>query len=84
MRCWILTPFVDIVKDGGVNPNDIKALILSHWHYDHSGNLARLAKSTDVIVGPGFKKTHEPGYPYVSSLRGESVGHAVPPRRVRC
>lgn len=51
------------MKDGGVNPDEIKALILSHWHYDHSGNIARLNKKTDVIVGPGSKKAFEPGYP---------------------
>lgn len=29
---------VDIIKDGGVDPNEIEALILSHWHYGESGS----------------------------------------------
>ncbi|KAK4498359.1 hypothetical protein PRZ48_011017 [Zasmidium cellare] len=54
---------IDIVKDGGVDPDEISALILSHWHYDHSGNLARLNPKTDLVVGPGFKEAFLPGYP---------------------
>jgi glyoxylase-like metal-dependent hydrolase (beta-lactamase superfamily II) len=25
----------EILKDGGLNLNDVKAFILSHWHFDH-------------------------------------------------
>ncbi|KAF7190678.1 Cytochrome P450 monooxygenase [Pseudocercospora fuligena] len=54
---------VDILRDGGVDPDRLKALILSHWHFDHSGDLSRLALSTDVIVGPGFNERFQPGWP---------------------
>jgi glyoxylase-like metal-dependent hydrolase (beta-lactamase superfamily II) len=34
----------------------------SHHHPDHTGNSSLSPPSTDLIVGPGFKKTL-PGYP---------------------
>lgn len=53
----------DILRSGHVDPDNLQALILSHWHYDHSGNIARLKPETNLIVGPGFKEAFEPGYP---------------------
>lgn len=35
----------------------------SHHHPDHTGNPAGFPSTTDLIVGPGFKKTFLPGYP---------------------
>ena len=58
----------DILREGGVNVEKLKALILSHWHYDHSGNISRLHPSTDLIVGPGFKAAFEPGFPQSTSV----------------
>ena len=49
---------VDFGKDGG-----IEAVILSHWHFDHIGDIASLPKAVDVVVGPTFRDVMMPGYP---------------------
>lgn len=35
----------------------------SHWHWDHIGDPTTFPKSTDLVVGPGFKDNFLPGYP---------------------
>lgn len=54
---------LDIIVEGGINLDGLKALILSHWHFDHCGNLAALPKSAKVLVGPGFRDAFLPGFP---------------------
>jgi glyoxylase-like metal-dependent hydrolase (beta-lactamase superfamily II) len=51
----------DILKDGGLNLNDVKAFILSHWHFDHCNSMQREVSSspaTDVsqaAILPNFR-----------------------------
>ncbi|KPI37070.1 uncharacterized protein AB675_3711 [Cyphellophora attinorum] len=52
-----------ILADSGVRVEEIEAMILSHWHFDHTGNLARLSTATKLVVGPGFRDEFLPGYP---------------------
>ena len=47
----------------GIKPRDIQAVILSHHHWDHIGDLTTFPKSTKVVVGPGFKEALLPFYP---------------------
>ncbi|KAH7079853.1 beta-lactamase-like protein [Paraphoma chrysanthemicola] len=54
---------IDILEAGGVQRDALQAVILSHWHYDHCGDPARLDKKTDLVVGQGFKDKFYPGYP---------------------
>lgn len=54
---------LDIVSKEGVRLDDIEALLLSHWHFDHSGAPSKLSKKTQVVVGPGFREAFLPGYP---------------------
>lgn len=54
---------VDILKEHGVAPESIKAIIWSHSHWDHIGDPSTFPNSTDLVVGPGFKKAMLPAYP---------------------
>lgn len=43
----------------------IAAVIWSHYHWDHMGNVSLFPSSTSLVVGPGFQSspTLLPGYP---------------------
>lgn len=47
----------------GVKSSDIDAVIWSHHHWDHTGDMTTFPTSTSLIVGPGFKKAYTPAYP---------------------
>ncbi|QKX63861.1 uncharacterized protein TRUGW13939_11032 [Talaromyces rugulosus] len=50
-------------KEKNVNADQVDAVVWSHFHYDHTGNIQRFPPSTKIIVGPGFTKEFLPGYP---------------------
>ncbi|KAL8734396.1 MAG: hypothetical protein Q9166_001594 [cf. Caloplaca sp. 2 TL-2023] len=65
-RGWSVTVekgVADILKDGGVEPKSINAIIWSHFHWDHTGDPSTFPHSTDLVVGPGFTEAFTPGYP---------------------
>lgn len=47
----------------GITTKSISAVIWSHHHFDHRGDLSPFELNTEVIVGPGFMKAYSPGYP---------------------
>ncbi|KAH8924693.1 metallo-beta-lactamase superfamily protein [Atractiella rhizophila] len=55
----------DQLKDNNLPLESIDAIIWSHSHLDHIGDSSLFPKTTDLIVGPGFKsnKAAFPGYP---------------------
>lgn len=46
-----------------VADGSISSIIMSHHHWDHTGDPTTFPPSTEIIVGPGFKDAHLPGYP---------------------
>lgn len=52
-----------ILAQRGLRPADIDTIILSHSHFDHIGDLAVFPPATNLVVGPGSRKTIVPGYP---------------------
>jgi glyoxylase-like metal-dependent hydrolase (beta-lactamase superfamily II) len=59
----VLKDLRQILEEGGVNPSSIEAVIWSHYHFDHIGDLSRFDSSTALVVGPGFGQEMLPGYP---------------------
>lgn len=47
----------------GVHSKDIEAVVWSHHHFDHTGNMNTFPPSTALIVGSGFKEAMTPAYP---------------------
>ncbi|KAK3940208.1 N-acyl homoserine lactonase AttM [Diplogelasinospora grovesii] len=47
----------------GIRTADIEAVIWSHNHFDHIGDMSRFPHSTDLVVGPGVRAASWPGYP---------------------
>ncbi|KIW31721.1 uncharacterized protein PV07_03321 [Cladophialophora immunda] len=53
----------EILEEKGIDLRQINAVVWSHWHWDHSGDMSQFPASTEVVVGPGFKESFMPGYP---------------------
>ena len=54
-----------ILRESGVDVDGgaIETIIWSHHHWDHVGDPATFPGSTELVVGPGFKDAHMPGFP---------------------
>ncbi|KAF4546697.1 N-acyl homoserine lactonase [Lasiodiplodia theobromae] len=65
---------VDVLAAGGLRPDAIEAVVWSHHHWDHTGDLTRFpAASTKLVVGPGFTQAFGAGWPAVEGapVKGE-------------
>jgi len=63
---WTITSKSDMasmLRSRGIPPSSIDAIIWSHNHFDHIGDLSTFPSTTKLIVGPGFKASYFPGYP---------------------
>jgi glyoxylase-like metal-dependent hydrolase (beta-lactamase superfamily II) len=52
----------DLLAAGPVKPEEIDVVVLSHLHFDHSGDVGRFPQS-QILVGPGTRQCIQPGYP---------------------
>ena len=53
----------DILRENGIQLEDVEALIWSHSHWDHTGDPSTFPLTAKLIVGPGTKSDSLPGYP---------------------
>lgn len=50
-------------SDLKIRSADIQAVIWSHNHFDHIGDVSTFPTSTDLVVGPGVRAISWPGWP---------------------
>lgn len=50
-------------QEPAVRSKHIEAVVWSHHHFDHIGDISTFPKSTDLVLGPGIKSLCWPAYP---------------------
>ncbi|KAL2825380.1 beta-lactamase-like protein [Aspergillus pseudoustus] len=53
----------EILQGNGESLSAVEAVIWSHHHFDHVGDITTFPATTHIIVGPGFTDHYTPGYP---------------------
>ena len=79
---------INLIKQAGLTPRDVKLIVLTHTHYDHAGNLNALQKYTGakVMVHKNEFKDLQNGFTPIpdgmGSLTGfiSRLGRAIIPR----
>ncbi|KAH6964659.1 beta-lactamase-like protein [Fusarium avenaceum] len=70
----------EILTKGGFELQRLKAIVWSHWHWDHIGDGSKFPDSTDIVVGPGFTQNFIPGWPEDPEsfvLASDLAGHYI-------
>ncbi|KIL89306.1 hypothetical protein FAVG1_07700 [Fusarium avenaceum] len=70
----------EILTKGGFDLQQLKAIVWSHWHWDHIGDGSKFPDSTDIVVGPGFTQNFIPGWPEDPEsfvLASDLAGHYI-------
>ncbi|PPQ68323.1 hypothetical protein CVT24_004805 [Panaeolus cyanescens] len=83
---WIKTTYpvhvsqdaLESLTNGGIKPSEIDYVILSHIHWDHTGNTAPFTKAR-FLVGAACKPLLTPGYP--TDPNGRFATDLLPPDR---
>ncbi|KAJ5710478.1 hypothetical protein N7488_004634 [Penicillium malachiteum] len=53
----------EILKESQVYQQDNNAIIFSHHHFDHIGDMNQFPSPTEVVVDPGFQNAYLPAWP---------------------
>ena len=53
----------DMLAEQGIAPSQVEAVVFSHHHFDHTGDMSKFPGSTKVVVGPGYRDEYLPGWP---------------------
>lgn len=68
---------VDIIDSDpgytGITSSDISAVIWSHHHFDHRGDMSRFPAHTKLIVGPGLLQEYLHSEVHESEIKGHEV-----------
>ncbi|KAF7360607.1 Metallo-beta-lactamase superfamily protein [Mycena venus] len=75
-----LEPYKDIttlLQDGGIALSSIDAVIWSHAHFDHVGDMSKFPNTTGLIIGGATDISTFPGNPNSTLQVSDLVGHKI-------
>lgn len=63
--CDVKQNVAEILQENGVDVagGEIEAVVWSHWHFDHTGDVSTFPSSTALVAGAGVRDALLPGYP---------------------
>ncbi|KAG6807517.1 hypothetical protein H0H93_001531 [Arthromyces matolae] len=51
---------IDLLTEGGIHPESINAVIWSHSHFDHTGDMSKFPGKTQLFIGKGTARDTYP------------------------
>ncbi|KAK7055319.1 Metallo-beta-lactamase superfamily protein [Favolaschia claudopus] len=73
-------PYKDVtqlLQNGGIDLASINAVIWSHAHFDHVGDMSKFPNSTNLIIGPATDTSVYPGNPNATLQASDFAGHDI-------
>ncbi|KAK0468557.1 beta-lactamase-like protein [Armillaria novae-zelandiae] len=62
---------------GGVELDSVNAVIWSHTHFDHIGDISTFPSTTELVVGPGTDLQTYPEHEDAHLIESDTAGHRV-------
>ncbi|KAJ7334280.1 beta-lactamase-like protein [Mycena albidolilacea] len=67
----------DLLQDGGISLASIDAVIWSHSHFDHIGDMSKFPNTTGLVIGSETDVSTYPDFPNATLLASDFAGHQV-------
>ncbi|KAH7927167.1 hypothetical protein BV22DRAFT_1032176 [Leucogyrophana mollusca] len=66
-----------LLEEGGIPLNSVNAVIWSHTHLDHIGDISTFPSTTELIIGPGTPRNTYPENPAGTQHSSDFTGRTV-------
>ncbi|KAJ7137331.1 beta-lactamase-like protein [Mycena crocata] len=67
----------ELLEDGGISLDTIDAVVWSHSHFDHIGDMSKFPNSTKLVIGPATNRSTYPEFPDAELQDSDLAGHEI-------
>ncbi|KAJ7043706.1 beta-lactamase-like protein [Mycena alexandri] len=67
----------DLLRDGGISLESIDAVIWSHTHFDHIGDMSKFPNSTRLVIGSETDTSTFPTFPNATLQESDLAGREI-------
>ncbi|KAJ7730183.1 beta-lactamase-like protein [Mycena metata] len=68
---------IELLQDGGIALSSISAVIWSHAHFDHIGDISKFPNTTGLVIGSETDTNTYPQFPDASLVESDFAGREV-------